>query len=96
MAFKENNPGFWIPENDGDAIEGTLIDIQDDVGDNKSRLYTIEVDKKPTNVWGSAVLNQRMVGISVGDRIRITYKGLGEKAAGRNAPKLFKVEVDRN
>lgn len=95
MAFKENNPGFWAPEKDGDSIEGVLVAIQEDVGANKSMLYTIEADEKPTNVWGSAILDQRMVGVKIGELIRITYKGLGEKASGKHAPKIFKVEVDR-
>jgi len=45
MAFEENNPGFWTPENEDDSITGILINIQEDVGTNKSMLYTIEQDK---------------------------------------------------
>ena len=95
MTFKENEPGFWKPENEGDSIEGVLLKIEDNVGANKSMLYTIEKDGKPTSVWGSTVLDQRMVGIKVGELIRITYKGLGEKVGGKNPAKIFKVEVDR-
>ncbi len=95
MAFEENNPGFWTPENEDDSITGILINIQEDVGTNKSMLYTIEQDKIPTNIWGSAILDQRMIGMKVGDLIKITYKGLGEKTSGKNAPKIFKVEIDR-
>lgn len=95
MAFTENNPGFWKPEKEDDSIEGVLIKIVENVGANKSMLYTIEKDGKPTNIWGSTILDQRMVGIKVGDLIRITYKGLGEKVGGKNAPKIFKVEVDK-
>lgn len=95
MAFQENNPGFWIPENEGDSITGVLIKIEEDVGTNKSKLYTIEQDEQPTNIWGSTILDQRMTGIKVGNLIRITYLGLGEKVGGKNPPKIFKVEVDR-
>lgn len=95
MAFEENNPGFWIPEAEEDSITGVLIKIEEDVGTNKSMLYTIEADNKPTNIWGSTILDQRMIGMKVGDLIRITYKGLGEKSGGKNAPKIFKVEYDR-
>jgi len=95
MAFQENNPGFWTPEKEDDSITGVLIKIEENVGSNKSMLYTIEADKKPTNVWGCTILDQRMVGVKVGDMIRITYKGLGEKTGGKNAPKIFKVEIDR-
>ncbi len=96
MAFEENNPGFWEYEKDGDSIMGVLIKIEDDVGSNSSKLYTLEVDTKPTNVWGSVILDQRMVGIKVGDLVKIVYKGLGEAKAGHNAPKIFQVLVDRN
>lgn len=95
MAFKENEPGFWKPENENDSVEGVLLKIENNVGANKSMLYTIEKDNKPLNIWGSTVLDQRMVGVKVGEVIRITYKGLGEKVAGKNQAKLFKVEVDR-
>ena len=96
MVFQENNPGFWEIEKEDDSISGVLINIQENVGANKSMLYTIEQDKKPTNVWGSAILDQRMVGVKIGDLIRITYKGLGEAKQGHNAPKIFKVEVNRD
>lgn len=94
MAFKENEPGTWKPESDGDSITGVLINIENDVGANNSKLYTLEVESKPTNIWGSAVLDQRMVGIKVGTLIRITFKGLGEPTFGKQAPKIFKVEYD--
>ena len=95
MVFEENNPGFWIPEQEGDAVTGFLIKSESDVGSNKSMLYHLDVEGKPTSVWGSTILDQRMVGVNVGDKIRITFKGLGEKKSGKNAPKIFKVEVDR-
>lgn len=95
MTFQENNPGFWKPQNEDDLVEGILIKREENVGANKSMLYTIEKDGEPINIWGSTILDQRMVGIKVGDLIRITYKGLGEKVGGKNAPKIFKVEVDK-
>jgi len=78
-----------------DSVTGVLLKIEEDVGENKSKLYTLEVNEKPVNVWGSTILDQRMVGIKVGDLIKIVYKGLGEKKQGRNAPKIFQVLVDR-
>ena len=95
MVFEEINPGMWLPEKDGDCIEGVFIKAESDVGANKSMLYTIDANKVPTGVWGSAILDQRMAAIVPGVKVRITFKGLGEKKAGHNAPKIFKVEVDR-
>ena len=95
MVFEENNPGFAVFEKEDDSITGTLIKSEEDVGENKSKLYTLDVDGKPTNVWGSTILDQRMVGVKLGDMVKIVYKGLGEAKSGRNAPKIFQVLIDR-
>jgi len=96
MTWQEINPDFWIYENDGDFIEGILVQIQDKVGENESMLYSIETSPgEVKNVWGSAILDQRMVLVKLGEKIRITYKGLGEARKGRNPPKIFKVERDK-
>ena len=95
MTYKEVNPEMWTYENDGDFVEGKLVNIQDEVGENRSKLYSIEtLDKGVVNVWGSAVLDSRMMLVKVGDKVKLTYKGLGEAKGGKNAPKIFKVEVD--
>lgn len=95
MAYKEIKPEDWKPEKEEDFIEGVLANIQKDVGENKSMLYNLETLEGVKNVWGSAILDSRMAFAKIGDKIKITYKGLGEAKAGRNAPKIFKVEVDR-
>ncbi len=96
MTYKEIDPDYWTYENDGDFIEGKLVQVQSDVGDNKSMLYSIETsDDDVKNVWGSAILDTRMALLSVGDKIKITYKGLAEAKGGKKPAKIFKVEVDR-
>ena len=95
MTYEEINPEEWKYENDGDFIEGILVVTKKDVGENKSMLYSIETPEGVKNVWGSAILDSRMALVKVGDQIKITYKGLGEGKAGRNPPKIFKVEVDK-
>ena len=93
--YKEIKPEDWKPEKKEDFVEGILVNIQRDIGENKSMLYNIETPSGVKNVWGSAILDTRMAFSKIGDQIKITYKGLGEAKAGRNAPKIFKVEVDR-
>lgn len=95
MAFEENNPGIWEYSKDGDMIEGVLLKIQDKVGPSDSMLYSLSVKEKPVNVWGSTILDQRMVGINVGDVIQIIYKGLAEAKPGKNPAKLFQVLIDK-
>jgi len=96
MTYKEINPTEWKPEKDGDFIEGVLIRVQEDVGINKSMLYSIEAPESVKSVWGSAILDSRMALIKVGEKVKITYKGLGESKGGKNAPKIFRVEVDKD
>ena len=95
MAYKEINQEMWSYENEGDFIEGILVNTQKDIGVNKSMLYHLETPEGVKNVWGSTILDSNMALVKVGEKVRITYKGLGEAKAGKNAPKIFKVEVDR-
>ncbi len=94
MTYKEIDPSTWKYDKDGDFIEGTLIQVQEEVGMNKSKLYSIETPKGVVSVWGSAVLDSRMVLVQIGSKIRITFKGRAEAKGGKNPAKLFKVEID--
>ena len=97
MTYKEVEPVTWEYNKDGDLIEGVLVDKKHSLGKNNSSLYTLEV--KPSEfvlVWGSAILDERMGLVNVDDKVKITYKGLGEAKQGQNAPKIFKVEVDKD
>jgi len=95
MAYEEINPSIWTYSIDGDFIEGFLVDVKKDVGENKAILYGLQTERGVTSVWGSAILDSRMSFVQIGDKVKITFKGLGEAKAGRNAPKIFKVEIDR-
>jgi len=95
MVFQENNPEVFEFKEEGDNVMCHLIKIQEGIGANKSKMYTLESDGKPVSVWGSTILDQRMIGIKLGDLIKIVYKGHGEKKPGKNAPKIFQVLVDR-
>ena len=95
MAYQEINPTVWTYENDGDFIEGIVVNKESDVGENKSWMYSIETPIGVKSVWGSVVLDSRMTFVKIGDKIKISYKGLGEAKAGRSPPKIFKVEIDR-
>lgn len=91
--WKENTGNTWKPENKDDEVVGILVDVEHGVGDNNSTMYTIEQasNHESISVWGSAVLDSRMKGISVGEEVRIVYKGLGDKKPGKNPPKLWQV-----
>lgn len=95
MAYQEVNPTDWIYEKDGDFIEGVLVRMQEKIGPNESMLYNIETLEGMKNVWGATILDQRMALVKVRDKIKITYKGLAEAKPGKQAAKIFKVEVDK-
>jgi len=95
MTFEEVDSQAWKPENENDEIVGKWISSEKNVGANNSMLYTLEVDNKPIGVWGSTVLDPKMLGVKEEEMVKIIYLGKGEAKPGKNAPKLFKVLVDR-
>jgi len=92
--YKEINPTTWVYDEDGDFIEGVLVRVQDNIGENKSMLYSVETSEGVKNIWGATILDNRMALVKVGDKIKITYKGTAEAKKGKNPAKIFKVEVD--
>lgn len=87
----------WIPEKEGDSIIGVLLEARMDVGPNKSMLYTLEErdTRERRSVWGSTILDSRMIQVAVGEEIKIEFKGLGKKSPGKHAPKIFKVSRNK-
>ena len=78
---------------EGDTIEGRLIEKRENIGDNHSNVYTLETaEGEKVGVWGSAVLDSKLAGIAIGKMVAIEY--LGKKPSptkGRNPYKDFKV-----
>jgi len=93
-SFKESTGNFWKPEKEGDKIQGLLVKVEEKVGPNESMLYHLEQKGGDRiQVWGSTVLDSRMIPVKIGQEVRITYKGEAEKGGrGKNKPKIYKVE----
>ena len=89
--FEEINPSTWIPEKEGDQVEGKVVNKRTNVGVNESNAYDLENEGTQVMVWGSAVLDSRMEYIDVGDFVRITFKGKQKNSKGQDT-KIFKVE----
>jgi len=68
----------WIPENKDDAIEGKLLRIDSEVGENKSMFYILETEKSIRGVWGSTVLDEKMKLFEVGNHVKIVFLGMKE------------------
>lgn len=95
MTFKEIGkelPEQWKFENEGDFIQGIYVQKNTEVGVNNANLYVLEVEGKLKSIWGSTVLDNKMVDpkIEIGDTIRITYEGENKK------PKYHKFKVEKD
>lgn len=85
-------PDTWKPTEKGDSIAGVLIAKKENVGENKSKLYTLETQEDGVkSVWGSAVLDMRMELAKVGEFITIEFKGREDSSKGKQPTKIFKV-----
>ena len=85
-------PTFWEPEAIGETLQGKYIDLEEDVGQFKSKLYTIKTSKGEIKIWGSKVLDELMKKINFGWEVRITFNGKQPSKSGKNPWKDFKVE----
>lgn len=77
ITLENDESTIWDRE---EPIEGRLVMTQDNVGPNDSKMYTLKTDDGDIKVWGSTVLDNKLLGIPQGALIRIVYKG---KAKGK-------------
>jgi hypothetical protein len=88
--WDEVQPNVWKPENVGDSVEGVLVSV-DKKGSFDSNAYTLDSGSGFTLVWGSAVLDERLACVNVGDRVKVEYKGTEKTKDGKKEVKIFKV-----
>ena len=64
---------------------GVLTGVENEVGPNKSKLYSFEKQGgEKVSIWGSAVIDSRLKSVAIGSEIKIVSKGEVEnKATGR-------------
>jgi hypothetical protein len=73
-------------------LEGKFVKAEQDVGPNKSKMYTIETEDGEVKVWGSAVLDDKLMGVPQGTYVKLEYEG---KKKGKNAEyNSYKVFID--
>ena len=89
--FVEIEPNIWKPENEGDNITGVLK-AKTPAENELSARYHLETTSGQFLVWGSAVLDDRMRYVDIGNEVRITYKGKTKNKKNQDV-KLFKVET---
>lgn len=69
----EDSSNIWDKEA---PLEGEFVKVEPDTGPNKSNLYTIKTEKgEEVKVWGSTVLDDKLLGVPMGTFVRIEYEG---------------------
>lgn len=81
-------------ENEGDHIEGILVG-KEPSRTFKNQVYKIQTDEgENMTVFGTAVIDSGMIGVAIGDQVKIVYTGSKKnKNKGQNDIKLFDVLV---
>lgn len=93
--WKTIEPGVWKPEKEGDQIMGVLVSKEPkDENTGLSARYYLETTAGMFFVWGSAVIDDRMQYVKIGDKVRITYKGKTTNKRNQTM-NLFKVEISQ-
>ena len=69
-------------EEEGESVEGILINVQGNVGRHQSKLYTIEKNGKQMSFWGSKVLDDLMLAVAVGQPVKVEFNGTKESTSG--------------
>lgn len=76
---------------EGDIVIGTLKLVEENVGPNKSKLYTLEKrEGELVKVWGSTILDQKLALVTPGTYTKIEYLGKVKPEKG-NEYKNFEV-----
>ena len=90
--WKTIEPCAWKPQNVGDNIIGILINKEPkDENAGISARYHLQNEDGAFFVWGSAVIDDRMQYVDVGDKIRITFKGKTKNKRSQDV-NLFQVD----
>lgn len=84
----DTNSDVWNKEN---PIEGELVKIENDIGPNKSNMYTIKTEDGEVKVWGSTVLDDKLLGVPTQTYVKIEYEGKlkSKKGAEYHSYKVF-------
>lgn len=91
--WKTIEPSVWKPEQVGDHIVGTLLNkTPKDEQSGLSARYYIENPEGTSFVWGSAVIDDRMQYVKVGQKVRITFEGKTKNKRNQDV-NLYTVEV---
>jgi hypothetical protein len=78
-----------------EPIEGVFLKAEQDVGPNKSHMYSIKTADGVVKVWGSTVLDDKLLGVPQGTYIKIEYEGKLKSKKGTEYHS-YKVFIDED
>lgn len=86
---KAGDSKTWKPEKAGDKIIGQYLAKKENVGENNSMMYMLEVEEKDGStevygVWGSTVLDDRFIEVKIGEIVKVEYLGKKASKGGRS------------
>ena len=91
--WKSIEPNVWKPQRQGDQIAGVLVSkVPEDENTALSARYYLETSDGMFFLWSTAVLEDRMQYVKIGDKIRITFEGKTKNKRNQDV-NLFKVEI---
>ncbi len=74
---------IWKPIQEGDTIEGTLVNVQSGIGPNRQWVYDIRVeDGTVYTVWGKHILDGQLNGVPIQSYIKIEFIGKKQTKKG--------------
>lgn len=94
--WKKIEPQLWKPVQEGDVIKGVLVGKAGpkEGGVGISARYYISSKEGAFYVWGTILLDERLLFVNIGQTVKITYQGQEEYK--ENMLNLFQVEVAEN
>jgi hypothetical protein len=93
--WKSIEPGVWKPQKHGEQIMGVLVSkVPEDENTGFSARYYLDTPNGMFFLWSTAVLEDRMQYVKIGDKIRITFEGKTKNKRNQDV-NLFKVEIAR-
>lgn len=89
---KDVESSVWQPVSAEEFIEGILVQKLPREGDLSARYHIDLFGSGNKMIWGTAVLDQRMTLVAVGDYVKVTYKGKVKTKDSKRDVHIWKVE----
>ena len=77
----------------GEAVQGRYVELRENIGQNRSKVYIVATDAGTVGLWGSVVLDDLFTEVQVGKIVRVTYLGKLQGKRGGKPYKNYQVAV---